>query len=138
MQRGFSEEDFEHMHPKIKAAMAPVLKKFGGRVMIQEVMENAGVWWGDLPVMEKYRNPTSGHNELCLNHVCGRCRWGDSCEFIKNHAKKEELSDDFVDRLVKVLKPGLEVMSRSDYVRKYSNKRGRPEAGGRIKHERRH
>lgn len=42
-------EEFKHMHPKLRKALQEFHKKFNGRVMLQEIMTQAGITWDDMP-----------------------------------------------------------------------------------------
>jgi hypothetical protein len=70
--------DYSHMHPKLKAFFDPLLKKFEGRVRINEIMLAAGVSWRDMPKFAQ--DKLTGRDLLCWDNTCGICRFGSRCE----------------------------------------------------------
>jgi hypothetical protein len=130
--------DADHVHPIIKKAMAPVMQKFGGKITILEMMDAAKVGWRDMPMLEKCKNSITGYCEVCWNHLCGKCRFGEKCDFAKNHLPAEEVPDKFATEVVNVLTPGLKELMKDNYDRdKYKRQRDSGEAGSaRVKRER--
>ena len=114
--------NWNHLHPEIKRELGPVLQKFGGRVSVQELMQNAGIWWSDLPVCKEWCHPVTGANELCWNNVLGVCKFGAGCDFAKSHVNGSTFSEDFASRTVEKLKPGIVKMLSDDYTRASYNK----------------
>ena len=109
--------NYGHMNKKLKEAIGPVLEKFKGKVAIQELMTNAGIWWQDLPANEKYKDKVSGQNLMCWNHVVGVCKFGRNCEYADSHVDGKFLPDKFVDETIAVLKPGIDKMLSNEYSR---------------------
>lgn len=125
------ETDYAHMHPKIKAVMTGVHKKFKGKVQVQEILEAvAGIWWGDLPVIDRFWDKAKNQSTLCWNHICCKCRWGKDCNFVASHEDGVKVLDQAAaEQVVKALQPGLDVMLKDDYARQ-AYKRRAPSAGG--------
>ena len=113
------------MNKKLKEVIGPVVEKFGGRVAIQELMSNAGIWWHDLPTNDKYKDKVSGQNLMCWNHVVGACKFGKNCEYANSHVDGKFLPEKFVEDTVAVLKPGVEKMLSNDYTRDRWQRGGR-------------
>lgn len=128
------EADLVHLNKKMKAALAGVHKKFNGKVEVQEIMEAAGVWWNEMPKIERFKNPTSGAYEICWNNACGRCKWGARCDFAATtHSSESALSDAEADATIKVLQPGIDKMLSDSYHRDSAWQR-RPAGGGKRRH----
>jgi hypothetical protein len=125
-------QDLAHLHPKIRAAMKPLHDKYKGKVLIQEVMENANLWWNDLPKHEPTINKITGQDEICWNFVTGKCKFGPRCAFVANHVPGKALPDSFAEELVNKLQPGINKMLAADYDRneRYRKRAFGGEAGG--------
>jgi hypothetical protein len=128
----------DHVHPIIKKAMAPVMKKFNGKITILEMMDAAKVGWKDMPMLEQCKNKVTGYCEVCWNYLCGKCRFGNKCDFGANHLPADEVPDDFATEVVRVLSPGLKELMKDDYDREqYKRQRDSGSGGGpRVKRER--
>ena len=79
--------------------------------MFSEVMALAGKKISDMPKLPNYRN--GDRNGLCFNWLGGCCHF-DPCAQLAGHIPKEEVTDDLVDDLVNLLKPGVEKMLRGE------------------------
>ena len=92
-------------HHKIVTMMAPYIAKFGNNVFVGELMDAAGVRVNDLPIPVGTRFASKDNTKayLCWNAVLGKCRFGASCKYKKNHPKKNELSDEFAASVVTAL-----------------------------------
>jgi hypothetical protein len=101
-------QTFEHMHPKLRAALKDFHKKFQGRTYLQEIMAQAGVSWSDMPKLRATTNRETGKDELCWNWLLGTCRFGSKCNFFRSHDNGKNLPDQFVEDVIRVLKPGIE------------------------------
>ena len=110
--------DWSHLHPRLQEEIGPLLRKFDGRVSIQEIMQNANIWWGDLPKVEKFVNQVTGSSELCWNHVVGTCKFGSRCLFAASHVNGSQLPAEFVEQVAALFKPGLAKMLSNDYDRR--------------------
>jgi hypothetical protein len=132
------EGDMDHVHPIIKKAMAPVMKKFNSKITILEMMDAAKVGWKDMPMLEQCKNKVTGYCEVCWNHLCGKCRFGNKCDFVANHLPADEVPNDFATEVVTVLSPGLKELMKDDYDREqYKRQRDSGSGGGpRVKRER--
>lgn len=85
---------------------------------IQEIMQNANIWWEDLPKCEHFVNQMTGANELCWNHVVGACKFGIKCMYAGSHVSGKKLPADFVEQVAALFKPGLAKMLSNDYDRR--------------------
>ena len=85
--------------------MAPYLEKLGTNVYVGEIMDAAGITVSDLPkpTGTRFMSKDGKKAYLCWNAVLGRCKFGKSCKYKKNHPKKNELSDDFASAVVAAL-----------------------------------
>jgi hypothetical protein len=117
-------ENFEHMHPKLKAAMKDFHKKFQGRTMLQEIMTQAKVGWNEMPRLPALTNRETGKDELCWNWLLGTCRFGSRCNFFRSHDDGRNLPERFVDDVLKVLQPGINAMMDPKYSLQEREKRG--------------
>jgi hypothetical protein len=96
--------ELSHLQPKIKVLIAPVYKKFGGKVIVQEVLVAANKRWEDLPILPRAQCKIMGKNKMCWNYLCGSCKWGKNCMFARNHLPNKEVDDKFAEDVVKALK----------------------------------
>jgi hypothetical protein len=90
-------------------------------------MENANLWWNDLPKHEPTVNKITGQDKICWNFVTGKCKFGPRCAFVANHVPGKALPDSFAEELVSKLQPGIDKMLAADYDR---NERYRKRAFG--------
>jgi hypothetical protein len=69
-------------HPKIDALMLmnPYLNHFNGLHALPELLKTGNVCYEDLPVLNRFRNPTTGKSTVCWAHVLGPCHYQD-CYF---------------------------------------------------------
>lgn len=108
-------ENFEHMHPKLKAALKEFHKKFQGRSMIHEIMTQAKIGWHDMPKLQATINKETGKDELCWNWLLGTCRFGSKCNFVRSHDYGRNLPERFVDEVIRVLTAGIDKMMDPNY-----------------------
>jgi hypothetical protein len=106
-----------HIHPIIKEVLKEYHAKFAGRVMIQRLLEHANTTFCDLPFLTPLVDSQNGKNWLCYNHCLGVCQHGGQCIFRKRnvHVDGNKLPPDFAKALVEKLKPGIDMMVRSEY-----------------------
>ena len=101
-----NEEVWEDVrHPRIQAMMAPYVEKLGSNVYVGEIMDAAGITVADLPkpTGTRFISKDGKKAYLCWNAVLGRCKFGKSCKYKKNHPKKNELPEEFATAVVAAL-----------------------------------
>jgi hypothetical protein len=112
-----------------------VYKKFGEKVMVQEILVAATKRWEDLPILPRVQCKITGKNEMCWNYLCSSCKWGKNCLFARNHVLGKEVDEKFAEDVVKALKPGMDAMMKTSYDRGEYHTRmeaqycGRPDVG---------
>ena len=79
---------------------------------IRNLMEAAGVTWDDMPKLPAAMLPNGGDG-LCWTTLWGVCKFGQNCKFAKAHGV--QVTDAFVDQVIAVLGPGVQVMMKDDY-----------------------
>jgi hypothetical protein len=109
---------YAHVHPKIRKMMSGLYEKFEGKVRIQEIMENAGLTWESMPKLPGCTNRLTGACEMCWNHLVGVCPYGSKCNWILTHDDGEKLPNEFVDKVVAALQPGVDAMMKEGFRRK--------------------
>ena len=67
-------------------------QKFGGRVRLDQIMDNVGTIHHDLPFLKKHAD-VNGRNKLCWNGVLGHCK---RPNWTFTHEKGEYMPDDFI------------------------------------------
>jgi hypothetical protein len=85
--------------------MDPYIKKFGTNVYVGELLDAVSMRMTGLPIPTGTRFTSSDGTKsfLCWNAVLGRCKFGKSCKFKRNHPVKGELSDEYAQRVVDAL-----------------------------------
>ncbi len=56
--------------------MNPYLNHFIGLLVLPELLKAGNVCYEDLPVLNQFRNPTTGKSPVCWAHVLGPCYFG--------------------------------------------------------------
>jgi hypothetical protein len=111
------EGDYSHMHSKLKAFFEPIIKKFGGRLRIGEIMFAAGVQWKDMPKLAP--DKMTGRDNQCWDYTCGTCKFGKFCERSAFHILLvKDMPDKFVEDTIKTLMPGVKKMGAENYDRR--------------------
>ena len=52
---------------------------------------------------------------MCWNHLVGVCPYGNKCDWILTHDDGEKLPNEFVDKVVAALQPGVDAMMKEDF-----------------------
>ena len=114
-----------HVDPEIKAMMTPVYKKYNFQLPISSIAEAAGTAVENLPRLPELVDK-KGRNQLCYNHVLGKCMHGSRCKFCMNkgHVHGNRLPPQFVRDLCGVLRSGVDWCVKNDVqLRNQSRKR---------------
>ena len=98
-----------HVNDLIKQFMTPYYKKFGNKINIASILEAGGIRRSDLPRLTRYVN-ANNTNLLCYNCIMGECGFGNRCTYVKGHAKKHAVPNDFAEHLIRVVKNGVEYL----------------------------
>jgi hypothetical protein len=85
----------DQRHPKIVAMMNPYIKKLRMNVYVGELLDSVA------PIPTRTRFTSS--NGICWNAVFGRCKFGKSCKFKRNHPAKGKLSEEYTQQVVDAL-----------------------------------
>ena len=85
--------------------MAEYVAKKGYRIQLTEILDAANKRITDLPTLPDYIN-SQNRPFICWAFVLGRCLYH-FCSFHKGHITKEHIPDDFVDKVVSLLSPGI-------------------------------
>ncbi len=116
-------------HPKIAALMNPYLAMTHGKLLLPALLDAGNICLENLPMLEKYRNKTTGCSTICWTHVLGPCFYADC--YLRSqggHPTKTDYKDQFADQVVLVLGPA--VSTRMMILSKGTGeKRVKPEPG---------
>jgi hypothetical protein len=105
-------------HPKIVTMMADYIAARGARVQLTEILDAANKRITDLPTLPEYME--NGRPFICWAHMLGRCGFP-NCAFRKGHVPRANITEQFADKVVATLTPG---------VRKCARPREQPEPPG--------
>ena len=105
---------FDHIHPRIREALASFHKAFGGRMPMVKILKAGGKQWKDLPFLKRCITP-SGRNHTCYQHIGGICSKGAECDYLlesDGHPDHSELekAGNFVDHFLATIMPGITVL----------------------------
>ena len=109
------EQAVSHVEKDIKAMMMPLYKKYNLQLPISQLAEAAGIKMDDLPRIPDLVNKM-GKNNLCYNHVLGKCMHGAKCRFrlAKGHINGDRLPPQFVQEICGALKTGVDWCEKND------------------------
>jgi hypothetical protein len=91
-------------HPKIATLRNPYLNHFNGLLALPELLKAGNICYEDLPVLNWFRNPTTGKSTVCWAHVLGPCHYQD-CYFAARggHPGCDNYMDKFANNVVAML-----------------------------------
>lgn len=99
----------DNRHPLIVKMMAPYIAKLGDNVYVGEILDAAGIHLADLPVPvgTRFASKDGAKAYLCWNAVLGKCKFGTSCKYKRNHPAAGDLSDSYAASVVLALQQGV-------------------------------
>lgn len=98
-------DKLEHVHPVLRGHLSHYHSRFRGSMRFGKVLKAANVTWDELPKLPGYTDDR-GKNQLCFNHICGRCTFR-PCRLRKGHVPKEKIPDAWAEGLWKQIEPGI-------------------------------
>jgi hypothetical protein len=104
----------DHIHPRIREALAQFHQAFGGRMPMAKILKAGGKQWKDLPFLKRCITP-SGRNHTCYQWIGGICSKGAQCDYLlesDGHPDQNEIdkAGNFVDHFLGTVLPGVTVM----------------------------
>ena len=104
----------DHVHPRIREALAPFHQAFGGRIPMAKILRAGGKEWKDLPFLQRCITST-GRNHTCYQYVGGICSKGLACDYLlesNGHPDSDELekAGNFITHFLDTIMPGVTVM----------------------------
>ena len=91
-----------------------MIQKYGGEIKIAQFLDIGSLQWTDLLCLDGHLNETSKRCETCWYNILGECKLGEKCPFYKNHVFGKAPPDEYVEEVLKVLKPPLDKMVYED------------------------
>ncbi len=84
--------------------MNPYLNHFNKLLALPDLLKAGNICYEDLPVLNWFRNPTTGKSTVCWVHVLGPCHYWD-CYFAARggHPGREDYTDKFAHNVVAML-----------------------------------
>ncbi len=91
-------------HPKIAALMNPYLNHFNGLLALPELLKAGNIHYENLPVLNRFHNPTTEKSTVCWAHVLGPCHYRD-CYFAARggHPGRNNYMDKSANNVVAML-----------------------------------
>jgi hypothetical protein len=84
--------------------MNPHLNHFNGLLGLPELLKDGNICYEDLPVLNRFWNPTTGRSTACWAHVLGPCHYQD-CHFAArgDHTGGDNYTDELANNVVPLL-----------------------------------
>ncbi len=96
-------------HPKIVTMMADYIAARGARVQLTKILDAANKRITDLPTLPEYMK--NGCPFICWAHMLGCCGFP-NCAFRKGHIPRANITEQFADKVVATLTPGVQKCAR--------------------------
>jgi hypothetical protein len=98
-----------HVSKIVKDKFQEYHKKFGGRVLLSQLLQLGNIDIQKLPVVPELVDNATGKNNLCYNYCLGVCPHGENCHYKKlgGHVPGDKLPPTFVTVLCQQIEPGI-------------------------------